>query len=1380
MQSLFAESSETGIGKGKATPPSVYKLSVRDSTTFRRLLRRWKGREDVAYAHANYTYRVHSTDRDPPSNPVLASNNPRADSLDHLPVVRAFDAWNVTTGGSDVTIGVIDTGFYLDHPDLRGQFWINDAEDANGNGRFDPYSASEGGDLNGEDDDGNGFVDDVIGYDFVDRASPLELGDFEQRDPDPSADLEATRRSGHGSSVAAVAAAAPGDPEEGIAGVAPGTRLVALRALAGDGVGESDDIAAAIVYGATIGIDVLNLSFGRNRGAPVIEEAIQYASDQGTVVVGSAGNTLTDDPHYPSDYPDVISVVWLAEDGQGVPQFNRSQFGIGVDIGAPGTNVYTADFPASIINEGTTPSSDDLYRSVNGSSFSAPQIAGAAALLRSADSTLSPASIRNILTTTASDLNRENWDHTTGAGLVDASQALARSYPAQTEIIQPDHDDGTASSDSIPIVGTALDPSFRHYAVYYAEGTTDLDERRDPWIELAAPTATQTFRDTLARWPVSSLDEGEYTLRIVTTLRSGRTVEDRRRVIVDRSAPELQVDFLGAGRVEGENGIIGDVVTDDVTRLTTTIQMSGETATVQSELRVRRHGVAWPDESGTGGTADVRIEAENASGLTTTLDTTIQVPSNQENTSLLRRTETSVPRGYFLSEATDFDRDGLPEIVLNQSRQGGLSDSVRSFEWQGDGFAPADTLIATLFPKDVADTNDNGLQELLLQVGAGTLLLEQRSSQAFPDQLIFADTTDTDEEPLLNGTRLTDLDGDGQGEILATTGRRWELLEWSGDQYETVAQLENPTTTTGRDSSLQNAFDEPAAETGDFDADGRRDLLVGDRDGDLIVYESTGNDEVEVAWTHETDRVDAGNRFAVGDLVGDERQEFVTMTTYFPSTVGEGEREPPISYYTVWRSSGEDEYERVYRLPVAGPYVDYGSLTAADLDGDGREEVVVAHAPTLMVLDRHPQEGWRVLYEHREAPPIQSRTLVTADFSGDGYASLVAETAGEHLTRFVVDQEALSVPPPVWTRAQPAGASSVNLTWRAPGADSVTVFAAPPSGSFDPVRTTTDSSAVIQGSAERRFTLRAWQDGTSSPLSSIRQLRPHLPAVVESVSYPESRSAKLRFSEPLASSTQAKQFHFGDEGLSPNTLIPSDDGKALVLRFPDRVAGQSGSLQWTSVVDATGLSVDQNEISVSFPIGSNNSLFIESADILSQRRVRLTFNEPLAEAPATDPDRYQIRPRGRVESVDRSADAPKTVTLTLDGLVIGATGAESSVTVTEMVSAQGNRLVEEGRTVRLTSSADDLSNVYVYPNPYRARQHGDQVTIAGLPTEASIRIFSPDGRLVRALSVEANRDGGVRWDLRDRRGEQVPAGIYLFRVNAPDHAPVLEKAAVIR
>ncbi len=1388
ISSVF-DSRGTRQKNGEGTLPiPAFRLGVRDSASFRRLRTRMRQHADVRYAHENVSFRVNAEREKnrslfPPDDPILRDDNALADSLDHLDVIHALDAWSVTSGTTDVRIGVVDTGIFLEHPDLADQFSINEAEDVNGNGKLDPIPVEEGGDLNGVDDDGNGYVDDVVGYDFVDRPSAIQSGEFADRDPDPSADLE-EESSGHGTAVAGVATAAPDDVLEGIAGVAPDARLVALRAFGRDGTGRADDIAAAIMYGAENELDVLNLSFGQGRAVPLIEDAIEYAVDQGTVVVASAGNELTDDPHYPSDYPEVVSVVWLGEDGM-LPQVNQSQFGIGVDLGAPGSNVFTADLPADKLRADESPELEDLYGPYSGSSFSAPQVAGAAALLRSADSSLSPASIRSILTAAADDIKRANWDHETGAGLLNVEQSLMRAYPARTEITAPEHNHGVEGDSSLAITGTAIDPAFDHYAVYYAKGTRNLGQRRDPWVEITPPTSRQVLRDTLGVWStqaLSELKEGEYTLRLVTTFHDDRTIEDRRRIRIDRSQPEVRVEFIGVGRVEGENGIVADVESDDVTRVRMEVQIGNRGKTVLSESKARRHGLTWPDETGNGGQAAIQLDATNSSGLTTTTDTTLHIPASNENTGLLTRTSPSLSPGKLLSTAVNFDGDELSEILLNQFKNEGRTDTLRTFEWTGSDFAPADTLVTAdpFVPRDAGDTNGDGLQELLLQREQKTLLLEQPNSTAPPTDLIFADTSRVSDAPgdTLNGARLTDLDADGQGEVIGTRQKQWKVLERKPSGFQEIARLTNPTD-PGPDSSRGNRLTTQAA-TGDFDGDGRRDLLVGDQDGDLIVYEATGDDQIETAWTVETDRQNAEEQFAVGDFTGTGRTNFATVTT----TSGA----PSISYYSVWQRAGEDAYERAFRLPIPSALKEDfsrqnrgGLLESADLDRDGRSEIVIAHPPSLLVLDRSASGAWQVLYEDRSSSISLDSGMLAADVSGTGTPSILTGTNEEKMARYAVDPAGLAVAPPRWVRARPGGASSTKLTWRAPGVDSVTVYGRPASDDSDlaPIVTTTDSSTTLDGKTTRRYRLKAWKEGAQSPFSPARPVRPHPPATVDSVSYPGPSTVEIQFAEVLAPDLQVEQFQFGAEDTSPERLVRAQSGQAVILRFSRAVAGQSGQLSWSGIVDATGLDVDQTAVNVSFPADDRRSLFIEEAMIVGENRARLAFNAPLDPSAARERDRYTLRPRGRVADVQVEGDSSDTVVLHVEGLVLGASGEESSLTVTEMVGADGRRLSDEGGTVRLTRPADDLSNVFVYPNPYRAAEHGEKVEIAGLPPEATIRIYTPGGRLVRELSART-RDGGRDWNLRDRRGERVPSGVYLFRVNAPEQSPVLEKAAVIR
>ena len=1377
---------------GGESPFQAFTLAVPDSAALERLRTRWEGTAGVAYVQENTTFRLSGRPSASPGAPKPSVHpgaratsvsgtaspvaNALADSLDHLDVVRAREAWDVTRGDSSVQIGILDSGIYTDHPDLQSAVSINEAEDINGNGRFDE------GDLNGVDDDGNGYVDDVAGYDFVDRPGFFLAGEYEDRDPDASPDPNGSF-SGHGTTVAGAAVARAADSTSGIYGVAPEATFVPLRAFAGDGRGQTDDIAAAVMYAAETGIDVLNLSFGRSRPAPLIEEAIQYAIDRGTIVVASAGNDLTDEPHYPSDYPGVISVVWLAEDGRGLPQFNRSQFGIGVDIGAPGSNVFTTRFPAAALREGDRLTPDNLYGNATGSSFSAPQVAGAAALLRSIRPSLTPASVRSILTTRAADLEEENWDHTTGSGRLDVADALLGALPGNTEIAAPAHNSGTDASQPLPVVGTALHPNFASYSLSYAEGTTDLN-RGDPWIPIREPVTRQVQRDTLGTWDVQDLAEGEYTLRLVTTLADGRTVEDRRRVVVDRSPPSVTVRFLGAGLVEnGDWGVVSDLELDDRSRVEMQVRLAGAVSTVESEFAAKRQGLTFADETGQGGIAEVEIRATNRAGLTTTLDTTIRVPESTLNTGYFERSTASVPRGRLLPSLVDFDEDTAAEIVLNQFDGRGISDTLRSFEWTPDGFAPADTLIANVIPKDVGDPDGNGRQNLLTQVTAVTLLLEQETPTSFPKEQAFVDTTglrNPSADDALIGTRLADLDDDGQGEIIGNNQRQWRVLEWTGDGYAETLRLENPTSAETIDSTQNaNRFGTAEAATGDFDADGRPDLLVGDRDGDWIVYEGRGNDDVRPVWTYETRRFDAGNRFGTADWDGDGVNEFITFNSYYPLPLEPGEFEPSVSFYHVWDATGDDTYERVFRLPIAGESSGQGAISAADFDGDGRDEIVLAYPPRLVVLDHDATDGWKVVYHDADDPPIFSRALVAGNVDGSGPPELLTATEGDSLALYRVRSGALASEPPRWRRARPTGPAGSDLAWTAPGADSVTVFAGPVGGALDPVRTLSDSSTTLSGSAPRQFALKAWRSGAASPFSESRRTRPHPPAQVQDLSYPARASVRLRFSEPLEPALSTDQFVL-DGRVSPQEILPSAEARAIVLRFDPSGLPDRGRLRWTGVRDSSGLAVGQTEIDVAFPAADDGSLIVESVEFPGPRSVRLRFSEALNPEAARDRSRYRVEPNGRVASVSFSADRPQVVVLDIEGIVVGATGISSSLEITSMVSEDGSTLSENSGAVRLNRPSASLADVFVHPNPYRARQHDPELTIAGLPQEATVRIFSAAGQLVRVLDVQGNRTGGSTWNLRNERGEQVPAGIYLIRVESPNHDPVLRKAAVIR
>jgi len=295
--------------------------------------------------------------------------------------IFAPQAWDLCTGASNVVIAVLDWGVDLQHPDLATEMWTNPGEIAG----------------NGIDDDGNGYVDDVYGWDFAND------------DHDPQDDY------GHGTHMAGIAAAAT-DNGVGIAGVAFNSSIMAVKV--GDGTtGQAaySDIAYGLMYAADNGAKVINLSLGAYAYSSFLGGAVSYAWDAGCVIVGAAGNNNKSDSFYPAAYDNVIGVSGTDQNDAKASWSNYNSYAgpYNVAVAAPGVSIYS-----SYWNSGST------YAHMSGTSMSAPHVAGLAALLFAQDGTRSNATVRAIIEETADDLGDAGWDQYYGHGRVNAYRAV--------------------------------------------------------------------------------------------------------------------------------------------------------------------------------------------------------------------------------------------------------------------------------------------------------------------------------------------------------------------------------------------------------------------------------------------------------------------------------------------------------------------------------------------------------------------------------------------------------------------------------------------------------------------------------------------------------------------------------------------------------------------------------------------------------------------------------------------------------------------------------------------------------------------------------------------------------------------------------------------
>ncbi len=281
-------------------------------------------------------------------------NDPSYHTQWHLAKIGAPYAWGVAKGDTAVYNMVVDDGCDWEHPDIEDNLWINAAEDINHNGRFDT------GDENGVDEDMNGYMDDVIGWNF-------QLG---TNNPMPqSGDAHGTHCWGNVNAVT--------NNSEGVAGTTWNTRSLAV-CCGGGGYVNIYAAISAIYYAVPEGIWAYSMSFGSSSPYQPMADACQYAWDTGVVGFGSAGNDGSEVVRYPGCYSGVENV---AASGPQDTRTSWSNYGTWVDITAPGSGIYT-----------TVPRSSGSYGSMDGTSMSCPLASGVACWMKSFDNTMSAVS----------------------------------------------------------------------------------------------------------------------------------------------------------------------------------------------------------------------------------------------------------------------------------------------------------------------------------------------------------------------------------------------------------------------------------------------------------------------------------------------------------------------------------------------------------------------------------------------------------------------------------------------------------------------------------------------------------------------------------------------------------------------------------------------------------------------------------------------------------------------------------------------------------------------------------------------------------------------------------------------------------------------------
>jgi len=407
-------------------------------------------------------------------------------------------AWDLAAGATHpVIVAVIDTGLDYFHPDLRREsVWRNPSETPNG-----------------RDDDGNGYVDDLIGWNFVDGDNnPWDIA-------------------GHGTHVAGVIAAATGN-REGIAGINPQARIMPLKVMNFVGRGRASGIAEAVFYAVRHGARIINLSLGGRQLSRTEQQAVEYAHRKGLLVVVAAGNLGADTVDYgPAGARGAFTVAATGLDDRPA---GFSNFGQAVKLAAPGVDVLSlrarrTDFVLVTGVAGYRAGDSFVgpqarYYRASGTSFAAPLVAGVASLILSRSPGLTGTQVERMLMMSADDVEVPGWDQLTGAGRLNALRALAaapdRYLLAKVRAIRPTREGGRTV---IQVHGTAEGNDLASYTLELAKGTAP-----ERWTPIGAEQAAPVADGLLGIIPLREItSRGTWTVRVVVRDRLGNQREGR-------------------------------------------------------------------------------------------------------------------------------------------------------------------------------------------------------------------------------------------------------------------------------------------------------------------------------------------------------------------------------------------------------------------------------------------------------------------------------------------------------------------------------------------------------------------------------------------------------------------------------------------------------------------------------------------------------------------------------------------------------------------------------------------------------------------------------------------------------------------------------------
>lgn len=1294
----------------------------------------------VRWAQPNHLFRSHFTPDDPfyPDQWGLFR-------------VGAQNAWDATKGSENVPIAIIDTGCQMDHPDLIPSFWVNSGEIAD----------------NGLDDDGNGFVDDIHGWDFVDALTFPTSGDYLERDNDPSDE------NGHGTAVAGICGAAINNGI-GVAGLAPDCPLMILRAGNMDGYLQEDDVASAILYALDNGARVANMSFGDLQASPMLEEVINYAFQHGLLMVAASGNYGSANPVYPAAFGPTLAVGACDEQNF---KAGFSSYGVFLDLLAPGTNILSTVMGGDY----------SAFQGGNGTSFAAPFASATAGLVLSLHPQWDPPSVISAIKSTCDDVGTEGWDSETGHGILRADKAVEVGEALMAEITSPAMGQGFAAADTLDVIGTASGVYISDFSVY-----TGIGSNPNSWDLIKEANGVQAIDALLVTWRNYEPLDTAYTIRLKVRDIFGNEVEDLVVIYADPSPPTISdislISVLDADRPS----YLLSFNTDDETTGKVWIRDANEPGDRWTSLALNYEAKEHTVFIG-GDLAPKEyiyyIWVENLSGLIDSTDIlgTIDLTTESIATNyFVQQPPSGIPPGYLYEDATDLDGDGFLEIWEDTLDAGGGKSDLRAYEATSSwAFTDLGLDFGLEIPKSIGDSDADSLMELLTLYGGRTRIFEATTQNGFPqpDNVVWSDSGD------VWGAKLLDFDPtDGHGEVLLVSGGVYQLYSNDGSGELVFMQaLPDPFDSSGATLS-------PYCRVNDYDGDGLTELLFGDYGGNLYIYERKMDGTFTLSWSDSLPLLDTGEFITDGDYDGDGNVEFAALAHSQTLLMGEYQANTRYWGLFIFHQEGDDQYavvDTLYFFGAESPSDFAAGISSGNVYGNEKSEILLCVYPDFYVVGFNSVSNeYSVLWYY---PQCLSNKAVVGDYNQNGHGEMLFNSGNATLVFEQVGNWSYWPPAPINFSAAPAP-DRVILSWdQVTGAETYNVYRGddPSTLGFlaeilQPLHTYTDFA--VQKDTTYYYAVSTVDLGlpiaegpTTFPVKAIPNDPPFV--IGDTAHYESPGFVTVQFNEPMGPSLEdPNHYWIASNSLQPNSVVSDQGGARAILSFDPVFEDTTYRLIIFELFDLQGspFSTLYDTLRFTVTAGAETPPYLITAyPSAGGSTVNLVFSQPIITTELASKNNYSITadPLSGLTTPDPIIISTAAADSNLHNVShlyisantpIGAQGKIYRVTAKNLHSTSGLAIDTTRNQATLSFAQNDLDGVYVYPNPYTQGTlvDGEEcVVFANLTPDVEIHILTLSGIVIKKLKATGNISGGIRWYLDNEHGETVGSGIYLYFVS---------------